>query len=291
MSLRGWILFSAMSIIWGIPYLMIKVAVDEVSVPVLVFARAAIGALLLLPMAISRGIRSQLLAHWKPVLAFACIELVAAWLLLADAERHLSSSLTGLLIAAAPMIAAVLDRMVGSREKLAPLRVVGLVIGVVGVAVLADRGLDAGHAWPVIEVLLVAACYAIGPLIAAQYLGDIPGPALTAACLGVAALICLVPAVLWWPDQMISGQALLAIGGLALICTALAFVVFFALIREVGAARAPIVTYINPAVALAAGALFLHEEVTAWNIAGLALILGGSVLATRGGTRAPRSKA
>lgn len=283
MSLRGWTLFAAMSVIWGIPYLMIKVAVDEVSVPVLVFARASIGAVLLLPLALSREIRSQLLRHWKPVLAFACIELVAAWLFLADAERHLSSSLTGLLIAATPMIAAILDRWVGTRERLEPLRVIGLVIGICGVAVLAERGLSGGHAWPVIEVLLVATCYAIGPLIAARYLTDIPGSALTAACLGVAALICLVPAALSWPMQMISAQAMFALAGLAIICTALAFVVFFALIREVGPARAPIVTYVNPAVAVVAGALILGEQVTAWSLVGLALILVGSVLATRSG--------
>jgi drug/metabolite transporter (DMT)-like permease len=276
-------LFAAMSIIWGIPYLMIKVAVGEVSVPVLVFLRSAIGAAFLLPLALSREARTAIAAHWRPVFAFAGIELVAAWLLLADAERHLSSSFTGLLIAATPMIAAILDRVVGSRERLDPIRVAGLGVGIAGVAVLGGHALGEGHAWPVVEVLLVATCYAIGPMIAARYLADVPGPALTSACLGIAAMLCLTPAALTWPDQMISRNAALAIGGLAIICTAVAFVVFFALIREVGPVRAPIITYVNPAVALGAGALVLGEAVTVWNTVGLALILVGSVLATRSG--------
>lgn len=280
-SLRGWTLFAAMSVIWGIPYLMIKVAVDEVSVPVLVFARSAIGAVLLLPLAISRDARALIRRRWKPVAAFAFFEIIAAWLLLSDAERHLTSSLTGLLIAAAPIVAAVLERLTGG-ERLGPVRVTGLGVGVVGVAVLAGPGLrGGGGAWPVIAVLLVAVCYAIAPQIAARYLADVPGPALTAACLGLSAIVYLIPAALTWPTHALSTKTYSAIAGLAIICTALAFVVFFALIREVGPARAVIFTYINPAVALAAGVIFLHEPLTWWNVAGLVLILAGSVLATR----------
>ncbi len=281
MSLRGWILFAAMGVIWGIPYLMIKVAVAEVSVPVLLLARAAIGALLLLPLALSRDARTAIIRHWKPVLAFTLVEMVVAWMLLFDAERHLTSSLTGLLIAAAPIIAVVLDRFTGGEQHLIPRQLMGLGLGLAGVAVLAGAGLSGGSTWPVIEVLLVAACYAIGPLIAARYLDDVPGPALTVACLGLAALICLPIALPHWPAHTPSGRTLLAISGLAIICTALAFVVFFALIREVGPTRAPIITYINPAVALAAGAVILQEPITWWNIVGLAMILAGSAWATR----------
>jgi drug/metabolite transporter (DMT)-like permease len=174
----------------------------------------------------------------------------------------------------------VLDRLTGG-ERLGPVRVIGLGVGLAGVAVLAGPSLTGGGAWPVIEVLLTATCYAIAPLIAARYLGDVPGPALTSACLGLAALVYLVPAILTWPTHALRAQTYWAIAGLAGICTALAFVVFFALIREVGAARALIVTYVNPAVALLAGVLVLREPLTWWNIAGLALILTGSVLATR----------
>ncbi|MFN3007754.1 DMT family transporter [Mycolicibacterium wolinskyi] len=280
MSFRGWLLFGAMSIIWGIPYLLIKIAVEGVSVPVLVLARTAVGAAVLLPLAMSRAAWAPVLRHWKPVLAFAFFEIIAAWLLLTDAERHLSSSMTGLLIAAAPIIAAVLDRVTGG-ERLGAKRIVGLGVGLSGVAVLAGPGLAGGHAWPIAEVLLVATCYAIAPLVAARYLGDVPTLPLTAACLTVAALIYATPAALTWPDEMPSERVLFALAALAVICTALAFIVFFALIREVGAARALVFTYVNPAVALAAGVIVLGEPLTAWNVAGLALILTGSVLATR----------
>ncbi|MGV9801441.1 DMT family transporter [Mycobacterium sp. NPDC003449] len=280
MSSRGWLLFAAMCIVWGIPYLLIKVAVEGVSVPVLVLARTAVGAAVLLPLAMSRTAWAPVLRHWKPVLAFAFFEIIAAWFLLSDAERHLTSSMTGLLIAAAPIIAAVLDRLTGG-ERLGAKRIAGLAMGLSGVAALAGPGLAGGHTWPIIEVLLVATCYAIAPLIAARYLGDVPALPMTAACLTVAALIYSVPAALTWPDERPSTRVLFALAGLAVICTALAFIVFFALIREVGAARALVFTYVNPAVALAAGVIVLGEPLTAFNVAGLALILTGLVLATR----------
>ena len=279
MSSRGWILFLAMSIIWGIPYLLIKIAVEGVSVPVLVFARVAVGAAVLVPLALSRQTLTIIRNHWRALLGFAFFEIIAAWFLLSDAERHLTSSMTGLLIAASPIIAAVLDRFTGG-ERLGYKRVTGLAIGISGVAVLAGPHIG-GSTWPIIEVLMVATCYAIAPLIAARYLSDVPALPLTAVCLGFAALVYATPAAATWPDEMPSGRVLLALAGLAVICTALAFILFFALIREIGAARALVFTYINPAVALAAGVVVLHEPLTAWNIAALVLILAGCVLAMR----------
>jgi drug/metabolite transporter (DMT)-like permease len=280
-SLRGWALFAAMSVIWGIPYLLIKIAVEGVSVPVLVLARTAIGAAVLLPVMLYRREWTQVLRHWKPVLAFAFFEMIAAWLLLSDAERRLTSSLTGLLIAATPIVVAVLDRFTGGERRMGPKRMAGLGVGFAGVAVLAGPELTGGSAWSVAEVLLVSTCYAIAPLIAARYLSDVPALPLAAACLGVAALVYALPAAATWPTEMPSTRVLLAIAALALICTALAFLVFFALIREVGPARALVFTYVNPAVAVAAGVLILNEPITVWHLAGLALILTGSVLATR----------
>jgi drug/metabolite transporter (DMT)-like permease len=268
-----------MSIIWGIPYLMIKVAVEGVSVPVLVFTRVAVGTAVLLPMALSRQTVTIVRNHWKALLGFAFFEMIAAWWLLSDAERHLTSSMTGLLIAAAPIFAAVLDSLTGG-ERLGYKRVVGLAIGIAGVGVLAGPHIG-GSAWPIIEVLLVALCYAIAPLIAARYLADVPTLPMTAVCLGFAALVYATPAALTWPTEMPSTRVLLALAGLAIICTAIAFLVFFALIREVGAARALVFTYINPAVALAAGVIVLSEPLTAWNLAALALISVGCILATR----------
>ena len=201
MSARGWLLFAAMSVIWGIPYLLIKISLEGLSVPVLVFARTLIGAAVLLPLALSRTNLRIVRRHWKPLLAFAFFEIIAAWLLLSDAERHLSSSTTGLLIAATPIIAAILERVTGGTHRLGGVRVLGLTVGLAGVAVLAGHGLTGGGAWPVAEVLLVSTCYAIAPLIAARHLADVPALPMTAACLGFAALVYATPAALQWPQR------------------------------------------------------------------------------------------
>lgn len=253
-----------MGVLWGIPYLLIKIALEGLSVPVLVFARTLVGAALLLPLVLTRANARAVAAHWKPLLAFA----------------FLTSSTTGLLIAATPIIAVLLDRASGGTHRLGALRMAGLATGIIGVAVLAGPGLAGGGAWPITQVLLAATCYAIAPLIAARHLADVPALPLTASCLAFAALVYTAPAFLSWPTETPSTRVLVATVLLAVLCTATAFIVFFALIREIGPTRALVITYINPAVALVAGVVILAEPLTLFNIAGLALILVGSVLAT-----------
>ncbi|MER6511022.1 DMT family transporter [Nonomuraea sp. NPDC048881] len=281
MSRRGWVLFALMSVIWGIPYLLIKVAVGGVPVPVLVFARTAIGAALLLPLAIRGGQLAMVRRYWRPVFAFACLEILAPWWLLSDAERRLTSSTSGLLIAAAPILGVALARLSGGSERLGRARWIGLVIGLAGVAVLAGPHLGGGDAWAMGEVLLTALCYSIAPLVADRHLRDLPTIPLTAACLTLAALV-YTPAAIWtWPSAMPSWQVLAALGGLGVVCTGLAFVVFVELIKEAGPSRALVSTYMNPAVAIVAGVLILDEPLTALIVVSFALILGGCVLATR----------
>ncbi|MFC4944120.1 DMT family transporter [Pseudonocardia sp. GCM10023141] len=280
MTRRGWVLFTLMAFLWGIPYLMIKVAVEGVSTPVLVFARTAVGAAILLPLALRRGGLRPLVPYWRPLLAFAVIEIVVPWWLLADAERHLTSSLTGLLIAASPIVGVVVARLTGAGEQLGTVRWVGLGVGLVGVVVLAGPGLTGGDPWAIVEVLVVAVCYATAPQIAARKLADVPSLPMTAACLGFAALVYAVPAGLTWPSALPSTPVLAALAGLALFCTALAFLVFFALIREVGTSRALVFTYVCPAVAVTAGVLLLAEPLTVAIVVSFVLILAGSVLAT-----------
>ena len=154
MSRRGWVLFALMSVIWGVPYLMIKVAVEGVSVPVLVFARTAVGAAVLLPLALRGGRLAGLRRHWRPMAAFAAIEIIVPWWLLSDAERHLTSSMTGLLIAASPIVAVVVGRLTGDTERLGPARIAGLAAGLAGVAVLATPELRGGEPLAIAEVLL-----------------------------------------------------------------------------------------------------------------------------------------
>jgi drug/metabolite transporter (DMT)-like permease len=280
MTRRGWLLFAAMCVLWGIPYLLIKVAVTDVSVSVLVFARTAVGALVLVPLAARPGAVALVRAHWRPLLVFAVVEIIGPWALLSDAERLLDSSLTGLLVAAVPIIAVLAWRVAGERERLGPLRWIGLVLGLAGVGLLAAPHLDHGSGLAVGEVLLVAVGYAVGPIIAARKLTEVPNLLMTATCLSLAALVYLGPAVLTRPVHLPAPAVLLAVGGLGLLCTAIAFVLFFELIGEVGPTRAVVFTYVNPAVAVTAGVLLLGEPLTVTVVASFALILLGSALAT-----------
>ncbi|MGH3302408.1 MAG: DMT family transporter [Streptosporangiaceae bacterium] len=281
MSRRGWWLFAVMSLIWGIPYLLIKVADGGVAPPVLVLARVAIGAALLVPIAIRRRELAPLLPYWRWLVLFALVEIITPWLLLSEAETRLSSSLSGLLIASVPILVAVIGRLTGGQDRLTTVRWAGLLVGLGGVALLVVSNGTSGDAGSVAEVLGVAVCYSIGPLIAARKLSELPSLGMTAACLAFAAVVCAPIAAVTWPHAVPAAKVLASLAGLAVISTALAFVLFFALIAEAGPARAAVITYVNPAVAVALGALVLGERVTAQMAIAFVLILGGSVLATR----------
>ena len=289
MSRRGWVLFTLMSVIWGVPYLLIKVADGGVAVPVLVFARVAIGAAVLLPLAIRRGQIRVLASHWRWLAAFAVVEIMVPWALLSYAERHLSSSMTGLLVASVPIIGVVLARLSGGTERLTVVRWVGLLAGLAGVAMLAGPRVLGGGALPIAAVILTAVCYATGPLIANRKLDGLPGLEMTAVCLGAAAVVYAPVAALTWPATTPSLAVLGSLVGLGVLCTAIAFVLFFQLIAEVGPARATVITYVNPAVAVALGVAVLGEPLTPAIVAAFVLILAGSVLATRSSQPRPQA--
>ena len=269
-----------MSVIWGVPYLFIKVADAGVAVPVLVFTRVGVATVVLLPLAIRGRQIAGLWRRWRWLVLFATVEIIMPWALLSDAERHLSSSMTGLLIASVPIIGLVLARVTGGPERLTAVRWAGLLIGLAGVAVLAGPHLVGGDAWSIAEVILVAVCYATGPLIANRKLGDLPGLGVNAVCLAAATIVYAPAAALTWPERVPSAAVLASLAALGVLCTALAFVLFFQLIAEVGPARA-VITYVNPAVAVALGVAVLGEPLTAGIVAAFVLILAGSVLATR----------
>jgi drug/metabolite transporter (DMT)-like permease len=282
------VLFAAMGVIWGIPYLLIKVADGGVSVPVLVCTRVALGSLLLWPVAIRGGHLGALRGYVPWLAAFTVAEIVGPFALLSTAERHLPSSTSGLLIAAVPIFSALLAWLTRSGDRLTPVRWVGLAIGVAGVALLAGPGAGQGSTLPVILVLLTALGYSIGPLIANRKLSGLPPVAVNAVCLGAAAIVYAPFAALTWPRSTPSPQVLGALAGLGVICTAAGFLVFFRLIAEVGPARATVITYINPAVAVTLGVLVLGEHLTAAIGVSFVLILTGSVLATRAGSAGGR---
>jgi drug/metabolite transporter (DMT)-like permease len=284
LSKRGWLLFAAMGVIWGIPYLLIKVADEGVSVPLLVGTRTAIGALLFLPVALRGGYLPALKGHVRWLAAFTVVEIIGPWALLSSAEKHLPSSTSGLMVAVVPIFAALLAWLTRDGDQLTLIRWAGLIVGLAGVAVLAGPDAVHGDTVPVLEVLLTALGYALGPWIANRKLAGLPPVAVNTVCLGATALFYAPFAALTWPRHVPHVNVLLSLAGLGVICTATAFGVFFLLIAEVGPARATVITYVNPAVAVALGVLVLNERLTPEIGIAFVLILGGSILATRAGS-------
>jgi drug/metabolite transporter (DMT)-like permease len=269
-----------MCVIWGIPYLMIRVAVRELAPVTLVFLRTGLAALLLVPLAAHRNELRPLVRRWQPLLAYTAIEVALPWVLLSDAETELTSSLTGLLIAAVPLVGALIVTLSGERERLGGRRWVGLGVGLCGVAAIVGLDLGTLDVLALAEIALVAVCYAVGPIILARYLNELPPLGVVAASLALTAIAYAPVAALNWPSRMPSAHVVESVVGLAVICSAAAFLIFFALIAEVGPVRATVITYVNPAVAAVAGVALLDERLTAAMMLGFALVLLGSVLAT-----------
>src|SRR3954451_10703211 len=270
-----------MCLIWGVPYLLIRVAVDDgLSPATVVFLRTGIAALVLAPVAIRRGGLADLLPRWRPLLLYSAIEVALPWWLLTDAERHLSSALAGLLLAAVPLFGILLSRFTPAPEVVDRWRLLGLALGATGVGALV--GLQLGHidVLAVGAVLLTALGYAAGPLVLSYRLADLPAVNVVAASLLVSSLAWAPAAAASWPTS-VSAKAAASVVALALVCTAVAFLVFFALIAEVGPSRATVITFVNPAVAILLGMAVLGERFTAGMAVGFPLVLAGSVLATR----------
>jgi len=276
---RGWLLFGAMCVIWGVPYLMIRVAVREVSPATLVFFRSGLAAIALIPFAAGRGELRALLPRWRPLVVFAAIEIAIPWLALSSAERRISSSLAALLLAAVPFTAVAIALATGG-ERLGPRRLAGLLVGIAGVAAIV--GLDLSHTSGigVAEMAVVVLGYAAGPWVLSRYLSHLPGLGVIAVSLAATTVAYAPVAAVQLPSSLPSGRVLASIAGLAILCTAIAFVLFFELIAEVGPVRATVITYINPAVAALLGVAVLNERFTAGMGVGFALVLAGSVLAT-----------
>lgn len=287
MSRRGWLLFGAMALLWGIPYLLIAIVVETIGPAGMVAGRTGIGALLLLPIALHRRALRPALARWPWVLAFAVIEMCGPFLLLGHAEQTLPSGITGLLVATVPLVGAVIAFVSGDRRSLSRRRVAGLAIGIVGVGlIVTGGGQDGSIRWVnVAEVLLVAVCYAIAPFIVSRRLGDVPGLGTATLALGATAVL-YAPIALVTHDGEPSRSSLVSLLVLGVVCTAIAFVTFFALIGEVGPARATVFTYLNPVVAITLGGVILDEPITWGLLAGFPVVLVGCWLAAASGTSA-----
>ena len=281
MSRRGLLLFAAMCVIWGIPYLLIRVAVGELSPATLVFVRTGVAALILLPLVARRGGLRPIGDRWVALIAFAAVEVALPWLMLSSAETHISSALAGLLVSAVPLVGVIIATALGNREHLGLASLSGLLLGLAGVALIVGFDLRASSMVALGEMGLVVVGYAVGPAILARYLNGVPSVTVIGVALGLCAIAYAPVALLQRPQALPHMSVIGAVAVLAVVCTALAFILFFELIAEIGPVRATVITYVNPAVAAILGVAVLRENLTIGMGAGFLLVLAGSTLATR----------
>ena len=290
MTRKGYLLFIAMSVFWGIPYLLIKVAVRELDPTVVVFARVGIATLALLPVAIQRKVLQKIGRKWPIVSALALVQIVTPFLLISFGEQHIASSLASLLIASEPLLVALFALRFDPGERVSGLRLVGLLIGMVGVVVLLglDVGGDGQRLLGAAMVLIATVCYAIGALLMKRpTIAALPSLGVVIVECATTTILLLPLAMTRLPGKMPSFPVLGSLLVLGLICTALAYLTFFALVAEVGASRGTVFTYVNPVVSVFLGVILLSEPFNAAIIAGFLLIIAGSWLST-GGRIPPR---
>jgi drug/metabolite transporter (DMT)-like permease len=283
-SARAWALFAAVSVIWGMPYLFIKIAVDEISPSLVAWSRLTLAAVVLLPLAWKLGALRGLGERWRILTVFAAVEMAVPWPLLGFGEVHVSSSFAAILIATVPLFVALLATRFDHSERPTATRLAGMLIGFAGVVALVgiDIGGKGDELLGALAILVVAFLYAIGPMIVKRRLSDVDPLGPVAASVAIAALLVTPFAAVDLPDSVPSADTLASVAVLGLLCSALAFLLFFRLIAEVGPGKATVITYINPVVALALGVAILDESVTTGVVVGLLLILAGSWLSTDG---------
>jgi drug/metabolite transporter (DMT)-like permease len=270
-----------MSVIWGIPYLFIRIAVAEVSPAFLVLARTAIAAAILLPIALVRADLRAVIGRWRWLAGFAVIEIAIPWVLLGSAEQKVTSSLAALVIAAVPLVGVGIALLTGRSERLGRQGIAGLLLGLAGVVAIVGGDLATTEPIALVQLMGVAVCYALGPVILVRRLDGLPSIGVMALSLGLVCLLYVPIGALQWPAAIPSPAVIASIVTLGVVCTAIAFLVFAALIAAVGPVRATVITYINPAVAAVLGVVVLNETLTPAMIAGFGLVTIGSILATR----------
>jgi drug/metabolite transporter (DMT)-like permease len=285
LSARAWISFAAVSTLWGMPYLFIKVAVDDGVHPLfLAWVRIVLGAGVLLGLAWRAGTLGGLRGRWRWLSVFAVAEIAVPFPLIAAGEQHVASSLAAIIVAAAPLFVALLALRFDASERVTGSRLAGLFVGLTGVVALV--GIDvAGRSDELLGALAVLGAafgYAVGPMVLKRHLADLDPRASMGAGLLVAGVVLTPAAAVSAPAELPSTSALVALAVLGLFCTAAAFVFYGALVAEAGPGRALVITYVAPVVALALGVAVLGEHVGAGAVVGLLLILAGSWLSTDG---------
>lgn len=283
MSARAWTSFAVVSFLWGVPYLFISIAVEDGVAPgFLAWARVVLGALVLLPIVWRAGLIGSLRGRARWLILYAVVEIAIPFPLIAFGEQHVSSSVAAILIAATPLILALLAIGFDQSERVRGRRLIGLLVGFAGVVTLVgvDIAGDRDEVIGALAILVAAVGYAAGPMTLKARLSDLDPRAIMAGALTIAAVVLTPIAAVSTPAGPLPPSALGSIITLGLLCTAAAFVIFGALVIEVGAGRALVITYIAPVVALVAGVIVLGESPGLGALAGLPLIIGGSWLAT-----------
>ena len=288
MSRRSWSLFLLCGFLWGIPYLLIRVAVRDFTPACVVFTRVAIGSVLLILIAVKQRTFIVALRGYKYVALYALTEIIGPWFLITRAELDISSGLAGLLVATVPIWSTIFASLAGDKTVWHHKRLVGILVGFLGVVALVGIESFTGKAniWAIMAVLLAAIGYGFAPNTIAKNLPGVSAIAINAIAMAMATLVYAPFAYLQWPQNHVATKSLLSILALGIFPTALAFIVFFAIVDEIGTARASLVTYVNTAFAVFLGALLLSEPITTGMLVGLPFVLFGSYLASRKPTTA-----
>ena len=283
MSRKGWALFALVGVLWGVPYLFMKVAVDELATPVIVFARLFIGAVVLIPLALSQKAIRSALQFWPYIALYAILEMVIPWSLITNAQKDLSSGVVALLVATVPIWATLFAHHTGDSTAAHRTRIFGIAIGLVGIAFLVgfETLNDVGNIQALVQVLIASVSYAYAVNMITRKAPGVSGIAINGLAMLLSTVIFAPFALTHLPTETPSSNAVLATIGLGVICTAFAFWVFFLVLDEIGAARASLVVYPNTAVAIILGIFFLDEKITLAIGIGLPLVLIGSYFASR----------
>ena len=286
MTRRDLGLLLLLSAIWGSSFLFIKLGVDELEPAVVVLGRTVVGTLVLLPLLYGRGGLGMLRGHARTIVALGALNNALPFWLLGFANTRIDSGLSAVIQAAAPVFTVVLASWIDRSQRVHGVRLLGVGVGFLGVVLLV--GLQEGSELVgALAVIGTAACYAVSVLIAGRTVRALPPLQVSIGQLVAGAVIIAPFALAQLPEEAPSAGAIAAVIALGALGSGIAYLLYFAIIARAGASRAILVTYLVPAFALVYGAVFLDEKVTVAALVGLALILGGTALAT-GAARARR---
>jgi drug/metabolite transporter (DMT)-like permease len=283
MSRKGWILFALVGLLWGVPYLFIKVAVEELSIPMIVFTRLMIGAALLVPLALREGSLKGALKYWRYILLYAVLEMVIPWSLITSSQRDLSSGVVALLVATVPIWATLFAHQTGDSTAAHRVRIFGIVIGLIGITLIVgiESISDFGNIRALLQILVAAASYAWAVNMITRKAPGVSGIAINGIAMMISSVIFAPFAIANRPETLPSLEVILSMLGLGVLCSGIAFWLFFVVLDEIGPARASLVVYPNTAVAVILGIIILREPITLAILIGLPLVLIGSYFASR----------